>query len=62
MFAREKVFSGQVMTFSNDARSNTLCVCRVINGMGYDAFDNVYDIVTDDFGSVVFVGFSFRIA
>jgi hypothetical protein len=62
MFSREKVFSGQVMKFSNNTRANALCVCHVVGGVGYDAFGKMYDVITDDFGNVVFVGFTFRIA
>jgi hypothetical protein len=62
MFSREKVFSGQVMRFSNNARANALCVCRVLNGVGFDAFDKQYDVITDDYGNIVFIGFTFRIA
>ena len=43
----------EVMAFSQNAAKR--CVCRVVDGVGYDAFDGIWQIVTDDYGDVVFV-------
>ena len=48
-------FQGQVMAFHKHARSHKMCLCSVRDGIGFDAFDNAWSIVTDDFGNVVFV-------
>lgn len=57
---RKQVFKTvkSVMTF---VRGNAkMCVCRVDNGIGYDAFNDEYSVVTDDFGNVVFVSFDYH--
>ena len=45
----------QVMTFNGTRRATAMCVCRVENGIGIDAFGEEWRVIVDDFGSVVFV-------
>lgn len=44
-----------VMHFHKTKRSTVMCVCYVKNGEGYDAFGEVWRVITDDFGNIVFV-------
>ena len=30
-------------------------VCRIVDGIGYDAFNEAHRVITDDFGGVVFI-------
>lgn len=48
-------FSGHVMHFHFNERATRLCLCRVINDVGFDAFDGVWNVITDDYGNNVFV-------
>ena len=45
----------QVMTFNKTRRATAMCTCRVIDGIGIDAFGEEWRVVTDDFGNIVFV-------
>lgn len=45
----------KIMTFHSSPMATRICVCRVINGIGFDAFDNKYRAVVDDYGYIVFV-------
>jgi len=44
-----------IMHFHASARATRMCVCHVIGVIGYDACNNKYKTVVDDFGSIVFV-------
>ena len=57
-----KTFTGAVMHFHNSPKATARCVCRVNDGIGYDAFDNKYCTITDDFGNIVFVQYVYRFA
>ena len=45
----------QVMTFNSTRRATAMCVCRVKDGVGIDAFGEEWRVVVDDFGNIVFV-------
>lgn len=45
----------QVMNFHSTRRATAMCVCRVENGVGIDAFGEEWRVVVDDFGAIVFV-------
>ena len=44
-----------IMNFHKSIMSTKMCVCQVLNGVGYDAFGNKYKVISDDFGNQVFV-------
>jgi hypothetical protein len=56
---RQRPFTGRVMTFHNSTYATQRCVCHVVGSygamVGVDAFDQLWSVVTDDFGNIVFV-------
>ena len=45
----------KIMTFHRTETSWLYCNCKVRNKIGFDAFDNEYKVIVDDFGNIVFI-------
>ena len=44
-----------IMHFHSSVWATKLCCCKVENGIGYDVWGYTYNLITDDFGNIVFI-------
>lgn len=50
-----------VISFNVPDRAARKCVCRIEPGnIGYDAFGERYSVITDDYGVIAFVAYSYK--